>query len=125
MLQLNTVILTDMKKELKELEPDISNIIYRGLAKFVPDHKINLVDDVATDLVEYISEMLVKNNGVLVDVNERNIAKYDYVWYNERLCKVTDMREWSKKDKGIRVEVLDLDSRKGYTVAISSLRYVR
>tara|TARA_R110002020_G_scaffold416429_1_gene625745 strand:+ start:163 stop:489 length:327 start_codon:yes stop_codon:yes gene_type:complete len=65
------------------------------------------------------------NNGVLVDVNEHNIAKYDYVWYNERLCKVTDMREWSKKDKGIRVEVLDLDSRKGYTVAISSLRYVR
>ncbi len=48
-------------KDLKELQPDISNIIYRGLAKFVPDHKINLVDDVATDLVEYISERLVKN----------------------------------------------------------------
>ena len=57
-----------MKKELEELQPDISNIIYRGLAKFVPDHKINLVDDVATDLVEYISEILVKNNSVLDDV---------------------------------------------------------
>ena len=65
------------------------------------------------------------NNVVLDDVNERNIAKYDYVWYNERLCKVKDMREWSKKDKGIRVEVLDLDNRKSFTVAISSLRYVR
>ncbi len=71
------------------------------------------------------ADSLLKDNGVLVDVNERNIAKYDYVWYNERLCKVTDMREWSKKDKGIRVEVLDLDNRKSFTVAISSLRYVR
>lgn len=68
MLQLNNVILTDMKKELEKLQPDISNIIYRGLAKFVPDYKINLVDDVATELVEYISERLVKNNGVLDDV---------------------------------------------------------
>lgn len=71
------------------------------------------------------ADSLLKDNGVLDDVNERNIAKYDYVWYNERLCKVVDMMEWSKKDKGIRVEVLDLDNRKSFTVAISSLRYVR
>ncbi len=58
-----------MKKELEKLQPDISNIIYRGLAKFVPDYKINLVDDVATDLVDYISERLVKNNSVSDDVS--------------------------------------------------------
>jgi len=66
-----------MKKELEKLQPDISNIIYRGLAKFVPDHKINLVDDVATELVKYISERLVKNNGVLdgVSVAKRKVCE--------------------------------------------------
>jgi len=85
MLQLNNVILTDMKKELEELQPDISNIIYRGLAKFVPDHKINLVDDVATDLVEYISEILVKNNSVL-----DGVIKCDCEYNNYALIEITE-----------------------------------
>ena len=80
MLQLNTVILTDMENEIKKLQPDISNIIYRGLAKFVPDHKINLVDDVATDLVDYISERLVKNNGVLDGVIKRFEVGKEVIW---------------------------------------------
>ena len=80
-----------MKKELEKLQPDISNIIYRGLAKFVPDHKINLVDDVATDLVEYISERLVKNNGVLDDVIKQSEQLLAYTeWLkNEGLLNAT------------------------------------
>ena len=65
------------------------------------------------------------NNVVLDNVNERNIAKYDYVWHNGIICKVVDLLHWSDKHRGVKVEILDLTSRKNNNVSISSLRYVR
>ena len=108
----------DLKDEI------IQRVVKERLGEPNGIYKRHIHQDLVKEMMEQYHQSKV-NNGVLDDVNERNIAKYDYVWYNERLCKVIDMMEWSKKHKGIRVEVLDLDNRKSFTVAISSLRYVR
>lgn len=51
------------KEKLKNLEPDIRNIIYRSLLGVkISDTNVGLVDGVTEDLINYIYERLFDEN---------------------------------------------------------------
>ena len=75
-----------MKDKLKKLEPDIRNIIYRGIAKYFPDSKISLIDDVSEEVIDYILYRLEKETKF----TERTVIFDEFVGQIDitKCCKV-------------------------------------
>ena len=82
------------------------------------DILLDLIDgDIGMD--EAKEELLFLNS-----VSKRNIAIGDYVWYNERINKVTNVRFndhfWINKE----IQLFDIEARLTTDVSTKNLRYV-
>jgi hypothetical protein len=64
-------------------------------------------------------------SGLLHSVSERNIAIGDYVWYNERIHKVTKIRFDDEFWKGKEIAIIDIQAKDTKDVPTRVLRYVR
>jgi len=76
--------------------------------------------DLKTDEIESLTKELLG----LYNVSKRNIAIGDYVWYNERINKVTNVRFndhfWINKE----IQLFDIEARLTTDVSTKNLRYV-
>lgn len=68
--------------------------------------------------------MTSENSDCISDVSERNIAIGDYVWYNERIHKVTKVRFDDEFWKNKEIAITDIESKHTVDVSTKNLRYV-
>jgi hypothetical protein len=63
--------------------------------------------------------------GELIIVSEREFAVNDYVWHNERLHKITKLRDNDEFWKGVEVQIFDIEARTTDDVSRNDLTHVR
>jgi len=57
--------------------------------------------------------------------SEREFAVNDYVWHNERLHKITKLRDNDEFWKGVEVQIFDIEARTTDDVSRNDLTHVR
>ncbi len=76
------------------------------------------------DVDQALDEVMNKGDIIHI-VSEREFAVNDYVWYNERLNKITKVRDDDEFWKGVEVQIFDIEARTTNDVSRNDLTHVR